>query len=177
MLARLKSAIFSPGIPSALLAIGTFGTTVEFLHLIPENGTTERFSLTSSATTFRRYGATEQSRQQIGDITLHEQDLEALDTFVDDVEARARQLWKGSLKAADVQEGEMEATRLVQDVLRQRIELVLSDSSCLDEALQNLAAESLTVIHNQIERTILRRLSALKVKRGVRDPNRRRDFD
>jgi hypothetical protein len=63
MLSRLINAFASSSIPSALLVLGEFGSTIHILHLLPENSTNERFSLTtsSSATAFHYNGATEQA--------------------------------------------------------------------------------------------------------------------
>ncbi|TQV94207.1 hypothetical protein IF1G_07086 [Cordyceps javanica] len=48
---------------SALLVLGKPGSTIRVLHLLPENGSTERFALTtsSSATAFHHGGAREQA--------------------------------------------------------------------------------------------------------------------
>ncbi|OOQ83196.1 hypothetical protein PEBR_36280 [Penicillium brasilianum] len=89
--------------PSALLVIGKFGATIHILHLLPEDGTIERFGLTSSTTTFRRGGATEQVREQIGEVTLHIGDGETANSFLNDVETRIRSV---------------QVTQLVQDVLQ-----------------------------------------------------------
>ncbi|KAE8361209.1 hypothetical protein BDV27DRAFT_133398 [Aspergillus caelatus] len=61
MLSRLIN-ILTPSItPSALLVIGRFGTTIHALHFLRENGSIERFSLTTQSSTFRHGGATEQA--------------------------------------------------------------------------------------------------------------------
>lgn len=117
MLARLINAISPPRAPSALLVVGKFETTIHVLHLLPEDDTIERFGLTtsSSTTTFRHGGATEQAREQIGAV-----DGETTTSFLDDVETRARKMWNGSLSSspAQMQTGNVETTQLVQDVLR-----------------------------------------------------------
>ncbi|KAJ5542620.1 hypothetical protein N7535_005043 [Penicillium sp. DV-2018c] len=123
MLASLTN-IFTPstGSPSVLLVIGKFGATIYFLHLLPENGTIERFGLTtpSSTTTFRYRGAREQAREQIGTVTLHVGDGETANSFLDDVETRIRKLWNDSLSSSPVQlqTGSVEATQLVQEVVQ-----------------------------------------------------------
>ncbi|KJJ31202.1 hypothetical protein AFLA70_544g000840 [Aspergillus flavus AF70] len=95
---------------------------IHVLHLLPENGTIERFNFTtpSSATTFRRGGATEQAREQIGTVTLHVRDSETADSFLDNVETRIRKLRNDSLSSnpAQLQIGSAEVTRLVRDVLQ-----------------------------------------------------------
>jgi hypothetical protein len=122
MLAHLINAFTPSTNPSALLVIGKFGATIHVLHLLPENGTIERFSLTtpSSTTTFRHGGAKEQVREQIGAVTLHIGDGETADSFLDDVETRIRKLQNDSLSSspAQLQTGSVEVTQLVQDVLQ-----------------------------------------------------------
>lgn len=128
MLSRLIN-IFTPSTtPSALVVIGNFGATINVLHLVPEDGTFERFGLTtpSSFTTFCRGGATEQAREQIGAVTLHVGDGEHVNDFLDDVETRIRSklrtnpLSSSSSPAQQLQTDidSVEVTRLVQDVLR-----------------------------------------------------------
>lgn len=124
MLARLTN-IFSPSTcttPSALLVIGNFSATIHVLHLVPENGTIERFSLTSpsSTTTFQYSGAREQAREQIGTVTLHVGDGETADSFLKDTETRIRKLRNDSLSSsqAQLQTSCDEVTRRVQDVLK-----------------------------------------------------------
>ncbi|KAJ6189000.1 hypothetical protein N7519_003908 [Penicillium mononematosum] len=121
MLSRLISSFNPPTTPSALLVIGNFGATIR-VHLLPENGTIERFSLTapSSSTTFRHCGATEQAREHIGAVTLHVGDGETADSFLDDVQARIRKLRDDSLSSSPAQlhTGSVEVTQLVQDVLQ-----------------------------------------------------------
>ncbi|KAH8425915.1 uncharacterized protein LDX57_003656 [Aspergillus melleus] len=122
MLARLKNIFARSTSPSVLLVIGKFGATIHVLHLLPENGTIERFSLTtpSSTNTFRHRGAREQAREQIGTVTLHVGDGETANSFLDDVETRIHKLWNDSLSSspAQLQTGSVEVTRLVQDVLQ-----------------------------------------------------------
>ncbi|KLJ06362.1 hypothetical protein EMPG_10236 [Blastomyces silverae] len=98
MLARLMNMITPFSAPSALLVVGKFGATIRVLHLLPEDGTIERFDLTtpSSITTFRHRGATEKARKQIGVVTLHVGDGETTTSFLDDVETQACRLWKDS---------------------------------------------------------------------------------
>lgn len=53
MLSRLINTFTPSTTPSALLVIGNFGVMIYVLHLIPENGTIERFGVASpSSTTF-----------------------------------------------------------------------------------------------------------------------------
>ena len=122
MLTTLINTFTPSTIPSALLVIGKFGATINVLHLIPENGSIERFSLTTppSMTTFRHGGAKEQTREQIGTVTLYVGDGETTDTFLDDIETRIRKPWDDSLglNPAQLQTGSVEVTRLVQDVLK-----------------------------------------------------------
>ncbi|KAJ5895556.1 hypothetical protein N7495_007247 [Penicillium taxi] len=106
--------------PSTLLVIGRFGTTVNILHLVPEDGTIERFSFTSPSPTFHRGGAKEQAREQIGVVTLHIGDGEDTNSFLDDVETRIHKLQNDSLGSSQpqLQIGCVEVTQLVQDVIR-----------------------------------------------------------
>lgn len=124
MLPRLMNAFTSSTIPSALLVLGEFGSTIHILHLLPENSINERFSLTtpSSATAFRYNGAAEQTREQIGTVTLHVGDGETANSFLDDVEARIRKLIRklrgGPHDRGQEQAGTAGVTQLVQDVLK-----------------------------------------------------------
>ncbi|KAK1150159.1 hypothetical protein N8T08_000058 [Aspergillus melleus] len=121
MLDRLTNIFTRSTSPSVLLVIGNFGATIHVLHLLPENGTIERFSLTTpSSTTFRHRGAREQAREQIGTVTLHVGDGDTANSFLDDVEARIHKLWNDSLSSspAQLQTGSIEVTQLVQDVLQ-----------------------------------------------------------
>lgn len=68
-LSHLLSA--SPKNPSVVLAIGAIGTSTDYIHAIPEDGTVECW--TSGGTTptvFRAYGAKEVSREFLGTLTL-----------------------------------------------------------------------------------------------------------
>lgn len=102
-----------------LLVIGKFGVTIHILHLLPENGTIERFSLTtpSSSTTFSHGGATEQAREQIGAVTFYVGDGETADSILDDVQTRIRKLRNDSLRSSP-HTGSAKVTQLVQDVLQ-----------------------------------------------------------
>lgn len=122
MLALLTNIFTRSSSPSVLLVIGKFGAMIHVLHLLPENGTIERFGLTapSSTTTFCHRGAREQAREQIGTVTLHVGDGETADSFLDDVETRIRKLRNDSLSSspAQLQTGSVEVSKLVQDILR-----------------------------------------------------------
>jgi hypothetical protein len=121
MFARLMNAIYPPGAPSALVVVGKSDASI--LHLVPEDSSVERFGITksSSNTTFRHRGATEQTREQIGTITLHVGDGEGPDEFLDDVETRACTLWNDSRSSstAQVQGASVETIQLLQEVLEQ----------------------------------------------------------
>lgn len=120
MLSHLKD-VFTPATsPSALLVLGQPGSKVHILHLVPENNIYERFSLTTSATTFKQGGAKEQTREQIGTVTLHVGDGETTIKFMDDVEARIRKLrddFSGS-SPPQQQMGTAGVAQLVQDLLK-----------------------------------------------------------
>ncbi|PIG89951.1 hypothetical protein AARAC_010230 [Aspergillus arachidicola] len=97
-------------------------TNTFILSTAPSNGTIERFNLTtpSSTTTFRHSGAIEQTREEIGAVTLHVGDGETADSFLDDVETRIRKLRNDSLSSspAQLQIGSAEVSQLVQNVLQ-----------------------------------------------------------
>lgn len=119
MLPHLVNAISPPSVPrapSALLAVGNFQTMINVLHLLPEDGTTERFGHTTppATTTFRHRGATEQAREEIGEVTLYVGDGESVAGFLDDVEIRARKLWNECLGSME----SVESTQLVRHVLK-----------------------------------------------------------
>ncbi|OJD26634.1 hypothetical protein ACJ73_01985 [Blastomyces percursus] len=121
MLTRLMDMITRSSAPSALLVVGNFGATICVLHLLPEDGTIERFGLStpSSTTTFRHHGATEKARKQIGVVTLHFGDGETTSSFLEDVETEACKLWKDSTSGTLtlVQAGRDERLQRLQDVL------------------------------------------------------------
>lgn len=91
MLVRLKNIMNPSTTPSALLVIiSKFGAinTINALHLVPEDGTFERFSVTS-------YGKDiELAREQIGAVILYIKDDETVDSFFEDVQTRIRKLHK-----------------------------------------------------------------------------------
>ncbi|KAG5296843.1 hypothetical protein I7I48_05784 [Histoplasma ohiense] len=118
MFAHLINTIAPPSAPSALLVVGKFGATIHVLHLIPEDGAIERFSLTTppSTTTFRCGGATELARKQIGVITLHVGDGETITSFLNDIETQVHKLWDSSLSSSPSQS--VGVIQLVQDVLQ-----------------------------------------------------------
>ncbi|KAK2754404.1 hypothetical protein FQN54_007048 [Arachnomyces sp. PD_36] len=123
MLARLKKLFATPSFPSALLAIGNFNTSIQILHIIPEDGTIERFgvsNLASATRIFRPSEATEQTREQIGTVTLYVGDGESEFKFLDDIETRTRKLWSDCLNSSPslMQTGSADVTQLVQDVLQ-----------------------------------------------------------
>ena len=127
MLNRLVTAI-TPSVshhaPSALLVVGTFGSPVYILHLVPENGVIERFghSNTPSTKPFHRKGFTEQTREQIGTITCYVGDGDTAGTFLSDVETRVRKLWNdfvgSNAGSGQVQAINIETTDLVQNFLQ-----------------------------------------------------------
>ncbi|KAI0735141.1 hypothetical protein C8Q76DRAFT_272638 [Earliella scabrosa] len=84
MLSHFKNIFSSTSARSVLLVVGNIGCTVHVLHVLPEDGSVERFSFTtpSSITTFRYRGAQEQSREQVGDVTLHVGDGETVTRFL-----------------------------------------------------------------------------------------------
>ena len=100
--------------PSVVFVVGNFESMINILHLVPEDGSTERFGVTPTRPTFSHGGATERSREQIGNITLHVGDGETVITFLQDVEAKASKMWDG----VPNKPSEQPALHTVQDVLR-----------------------------------------------------------
>ena len=151
MLTSLINTFTPSTTPSALLVIGRFGATINVLHLIPENGSIERFSLTTppSMTTFRHGGAKEQTREQIGTVTLYVGDGETTDTFLDDIETRIRKLWDDSLglNPAQLQTGSVEVTRLVQDVLKPAALDAIHDREGQDRSMNATQTYPVFVVH------------------------------
>lgn len=121
MLSRLLNAFSSPVYPSAILIVGDFSNFTHILHLLPEDGTVERFSLTApgSSSTFRYCGATEQSRERIGTVKLHVGDGETAGEFLEDVEERVRKLWNDGTGMEQKPTGTTtDVLSLAQDVLQ-----------------------------------------------------------
>ncbi|KAI0715385.1 hypothetical protein C8Q76DRAFT_730555 [Earliella scabrosa] len=116
MLSRIISA-FSSTAPSAILVVGNFEEEIGILHIIPEDGTVERFGLSPCYTSTYRYGgAVEQAREQIGVVTLG--DDETVSSVLTDVEARARKLLKTSWSSRQQVGTNIKVAQLAQDVLR-----------------------------------------------------------
>lgn len=108
--------------PSALLAVGTFGSSLHFLHLVPENGTIDHFShsVSSSTKPFSRRGFKEQAREQIGTVTCYIGDGETRSNFLHDVENRVRKLWNDFVSSNDkqMQAINIEVDYVVQNMLQ-----------------------------------------------------------
>ncbi|EIW57175.1 uncharacterized protein TRAVEDRAFT_86993, partial [Trametes versicolor FP-101664 SS1] len=96
------------------------------LHIVPEDGTIETFSVTdassSNRTTFRQYGAVEQSREELGVVVLRalpeEWDLGFLDR---DVRARVEKIMRSSSifgAAQKEQAGSVDVSLLVEEILK-----------------------------------------------------------
>lgn len=120
MLSRLLNAFTPTTYPSVILIVGDFSVATEIFHLLPEDGTIERFSLStpSSTTTFRYGGATEQTREQIGAVQLHVGDGETTSRFLDDVERETRKLWSDYLNSEQGPKGTIDVLGLARDVLK-----------------------------------------------------------
>lgn len=109
--------IAPPSVPSALLVVGDFDRKISSLHLVPEDGTIERFGQTMPPNTILRYnGAKEVSREQIGKVTIYHGDGERLTGFLDDMTTRVCELWNSSISSSPTRS--IEVSQLVQDVLR-----------------------------------------------------------
>ncbi|EGC41004.1 conserved hypothetical protein [Histoplasma capsulatum var. duboisii H88] len=131
--------------PSALLVVGKFGATIHVLHLVPEDGAIERFSLTTPSSTFRNGGATEQARQQIGLVTLHVGDGETTTNFLNDIEARARKLWNSSLSLSPTRS--VEVIQLVQNVLQPAALDVIREKEGRDRSMNATQMYPVFVVH------------------------------
>ncbi|KAK2760907.1 hypothetical protein FQN54_002149 [Arachnomyces sp. PD_36] len=119
MLNYLINAITPSRFPSALILVETPSSFMHVIHAIPENGTFEQFGYTNpSSNPFRHSGAIEQERQQVGEVTLYVGDGEGVSDFLDDVETRARKLWDAFPTTSPTGMGNVEMTRLIQDVLQ-----------------------------------------------------------
>lgn len=82
-----------PSYPSAVLLVGDLSRQVDFLHIVPEDGTQERLAFPGSkAIKFSYGGSTERSREQLDPILLHVGDGESKGRFLDDVGRRATEL-------------------------------------------------------------------------------------
>ncbi|GJE92829.1 hypothetical protein PsYK624_089870 [Phanerochaete sordida] len=71
-------------------------------------------------TIFRRRGAVEQSREQLGEVTIYAGDGEGPWGFLDEVEARVRKL-SDATSASNVEQGQMgdvEAVQRTTDIIR-----------------------------------------------------------
>ncbi|OJT14971.1 hypothetical protein TRAPUB_8414 [Trametes pubescens] len=116
----------SQSAPSALILVRIPGGRADaVLHIVPEDGTIETFSVTESSpsnrTTFRQYGAVEQSREELGTVVLlalpHEWDL----GFLDDVRARAQKIMESLSifsSAKKEQAGSVDVSLLVEEILK-----------------------------------------------------------
>ncbi|KAL5342247.1 hypothetical protein BJX70DRAFT_357262 [Aspergillus crustosus] len=133
---------------SVLLVIGKFGATLNVLHLLPEDGTIERFGLTSPNTTFRYRGAREQAREEIGTVTLHVGDGETASSFLDDVETRIRKPWNDFLSSgpAQLQTGSVEMTQLVQGVLKPAALAAIHEREGRDRSMRATQTYSVFVV-------------------------------
>ncbi|KAI5366627.1 hypothetical protein Slin15195_G081450 [Septoria linicola] len=97
MLARLLN--FNTGsvrteFPSIILVLGSPSRLPRVLHIVPEDQAIECFDFTSpTASRFKYGGAVECRREQIGDVQLYIGDGETIDVFLDEVGAKATQLY------------------------------------------------------------------------------------
>lgn len=110
MFTSLASACTPSTIPSALLVFGNFDATIHVLHVLPEDGTIECFSLFPASTPFHHRGAKERSREQISTVKLHVGSFEAAHNFLADVKTRVSKLQTGKDRRVEV-------TQLVREIL------------------------------------------------------------
>ncbi|PYH29680.1 uncharacterized protein BO87DRAFT_368460 [Aspergillus neoniger CBS 115656] len=85
MLSHLKNIFTLSTSPPSVLLVRAM---IHVLHLLPEDGTIQRFGLSTRSTPFRYRGAREQTREQIGTVTLYVGEGETPKSFLDDVETR-----------------------------------------------------------------------------------------
>ncbi|KAI0634806.1 hypothetical protein C8Q77DRAFT_655464 [Trametes polyzona] len=96
MLSSLTNVFVSRGLPTAVIVVGTPGRETEsnILHIMPENGTVERYDICFTTRVIRNNGS-ERSREQIGTIAVPRLgDHVAMKNFLDDIQARALLRWK-----------------------------------------------------------------------------------
>ena len=149
MLARVIESITPTRYPSAVLLMGTLGSSINVLHLIPEDGTIERYSSSQSSTKFREGGAKEQAREQIGTVTLHIQDGEHILSFVDDVKSQVLKLWNDS---PDMRQSQLQATsrdtiHLVQVILKPAALSAIHEREGRDCCVDTIKTYPVFVIH------------------------------
>lgn len=124
MFSRFLNLFSSSVAPSAVLLVRMpDGDMDAILHIVPEDGTIETFSVTgrdSAATTLRCHGAVEQSREEIGTVTLRPDEW-ALGFLDRDVRARAKKILDSSsifTAAKQEQTSSVSVPQLVEEVLK-----------------------------------------------------------
>ncbi|KAJ3491271.1 hypothetical protein NLG97_g5627 [Lecanicillium saksenae] len=155
MLSKLINAFSTPKIPSVLLALGDVGSTIDILHLVPEDGICERFSLYPSTDTFRYGGATEKAREKIGNVTIYAGDGESTRSFFGDVETRARKLRDdlSSLNIAQQQAGSVDVTQLAQDILKPAAMAAIQQREMRERSMNATQTYSVYIVYVDRSRT------------------------
>ncbi|QSS63577.1 hypothetical protein I7I51_00635 [Histoplasma capsulatum] len=87
----------SPSRSPSVLPVGKFGAIINILHLVPEDGTIERFVITIRSSTF----SAPQAREQIG------RWRGPLPVVLNDIETPARKLWNDSPSSSPTQSVDM----------------------------------------------------------------------
>ncbi|KAH9848033.1 hypothetical protein C2E23DRAFT_764330 [Lenzites betulinus] len=124
MFSSFLNMFSSKSAPSVVLLVRTLdGRTDAILHVIPEDGTIEVFASTGessrAATRLRHYGAVEQSREELGTVTLNE--FESVFWLDGDVRARAKKLMENLTLFGDAREeetGSVPLPRLAEEILK-----------------------------------------------------------
>lgn len=79
--------------PSVVLVIGELSRSASVLHIVPEDGTSERLGIfRQQSDVFTYGGSTEQFREQLATITLHVGDGEHPMTLLHDISSKAKEL-------------------------------------------------------------------------------------
>lgn len=155
MFTSLTKTFGSSTLPSAILAFRKSGFWVDYLHLLPEDGSMEWFKNNDRSSTFHHHGATEKIREQLATITLRDINGEGLDEFIKDIKARVGELWDDSMKLSEteLQKGEFEMiTPLVENVLRPAVLDTMREREGRESSGGGTATYSISLIYIQRSR-------------------------
>lgn len=133
--------------PSTVLVLGEYPKTSYILHIIPEDGTSERVDFTAySSDTLFRHSAKERSREQLGTVLLHVGDGETPTMFLADVKSRVQEDWseKPGFESAE------SAAHAVSEALRSAALDFIGDTEKREAPLN--AAQSYPVFSLRIDR-------------------------
>ncbi|KAI0729111.1 hypothetical protein C8Q72DRAFT_778597 [Fomitopsis betulina] len=120
MFARLASLLSGSHLVSALVVVGDYPRTSVF-HCVPEDGFVESRDMFDGGgdgrTTFRRGGATELRREQIGTLLVGpEETVTLVGPFRKELKPEVHKLWSDTFGRKP--QMELDVARLVEDVLR-----------------------------------------------------------